>query len=74
MRAQYQLVGTVLGLALYNGVILDVRFPSLTYRRVLDYRHQPGGIAAAQLQRERLRYRSHTACHTRYARLLHALT
>ncbi|KNE65493.1 hypothetical protein AMAG_11111 [Allomyces macrogynus ATCC 38327] len=32
---QFELVGIVLGLALYNGVIVDVRFPRLLYRRLL---------------------------------------
>ncbi|KAI8826569.1 uncharacterized protein EV422DRAFT_1875 [Fimicolochytrium jonesii] len=33
---EFELVGTVLGLALYNGVMLDVRFPRVMYKRLLD--------------------------------------
>jgi hypothetical protein len=29
---EFQLVGAVLGLAIYNGVILDVHFPLVTYK------------------------------------------
>ncbi|KAL7752939.1 hypothetical protein RI367_001389 [Sorochytrium milnesiophthora] len=32
---QFELVGTVMGLAVYNGVILDVKFPRLMYRKLL---------------------------------------
>lgn len=29
---QFELVGTVIGLAVYNGVILDIHFPSVVYK------------------------------------------
>ncbi|KAI9218847.1 hypothetical protein BC828DRAFT_350006, partial [Blastocladiella britannica] len=32
---QFELVGTIFGLAVYNGVIVDVRFPKLLYKRLL---------------------------------------
>jgi len=32
---QWELVGVVLGLAIYNGVILDIQFPTVVYRRLL---------------------------------------
>ncbi|KAI9175378.1 hypothetical protein H9P43_006739 [Blastocladiella emersonii ATCC 22665] len=32
---QFELVGIVLGLAVYNGVIVDVRFPRVFYKRLL---------------------------------------
>lgn len=31
---EYNLIGTVIGLALYNGVILDVQFPILLYKKL----------------------------------------
>jgi ubiquitin-protein ligase E3 A len=31
-------VGTVLGLAIYNGVLLDVRFPMAVYKKLLDFK------------------------------------
>ncbi|KAG0241943.1 hypothetical protein BGW41_005108 [Actinomortierella wolfii] len=34
---EYELVGILIGLALYNGVILGVRFPSILYRKLLDW-------------------------------------
>ena len=34
---EYELVGILVGLALYNGVILGVRFPSVTYRKLLGW-------------------------------------
>ncbi|KAJ3153721.1 putative E3 ubiquitin-protein ligase HTD2 [Irineochytrium annulatum] len=33
---QFELVGTVIGLALYNGVILGISFPNLVYKKLLD--------------------------------------
>ncbi|TPX34534.1 hypothetical protein SmJEL517_g02894 [Synchytrium microbalum] len=35
-EAQFELVGTVIGLALYNGVILGVSFPTFLYKKLLD--------------------------------------
>lgn len=32
---QYHLIGILLGLAIYNNVILDIRFPSVTYTKLL---------------------------------------
>ena len=34
--ANFTLVGILFGLAIYNTVILDVRFPSVVYRKLLD--------------------------------------
>ena len=38
MEAEHEffLVGSVLGLAIYNGVILDVHFPMLVYKKLLN--------------------------------------
>ncbi|KAJ3171992.1 hypothetical protein HDU88_006804 [Geranomyces variabilis] len=33
---EFELVGSIVGLALYNGVILDVHFPRVMYKRMLD--------------------------------------
>lgn len=33
---QFELVGIVLGLALYNGIILGINFPRLLYKKLLD--------------------------------------
>lgn len=35
---QFMLIGIVLGLAIYNGVILDVHFPPVVYRKLLGKR------------------------------------
>jgi len=32
---QYELLGCVIGLAIYNGVILDLKFPSIVYKKLL---------------------------------------
>ncbi|KAF9993678.1 hypothetical protein BGZ79_001629, partial [Entomortierella chlamydospora] len=34
---EYELVGILVGLALYNGVILGVRFPTVVYRKLLGW-------------------------------------
>ncbi|KAG0311569.1 hypothetical protein BGZ99_010072 [Dissophora globulifera] len=34
---EYELIGILVGLALYNGVILGVRFPSVVYRKLLGW-------------------------------------
>ena len=34
-EAQFTLIGIVLGLAIYNNVILDVQFPMVVYRKLL---------------------------------------
>jgi hypothetical protein len=33
--AQYKLIGIVLGLAIYNDVILDIHFPMVVYRKLM---------------------------------------
>lgn len=35
-KLQFELIGVVLGLAIYNGVILDVHFPLCVYKKLLD--------------------------------------
>jgi len=32
----FKLIGTILGLALYNGVILDVKYPKVAYKKLLN--------------------------------------
>ena len=32
---QYELIGTIIGLALFNGVILDIKFPKALYKKLL---------------------------------------
>jgi len=34
---EYELIGIILGLAIYNGVILDLRFPMFVYKKLLGY-------------------------------------
>lgn len=34
---EYRLVGIIIGLAIYNGIILDIRFPLACYKRLLGY-------------------------------------
>lgn len=33
--SEYQLIGLLLGLAIYNNIILDIRFPMVIYRKLL---------------------------------------
>ncbi len=33
---QFSLIGIVLGLAIYNSIILDVHFPMVVYRKLLN--------------------------------------
>lgn len=33
--AQFTLIGIVLGLAIYNNIILDIRFPPVVYRKLM---------------------------------------
>lgn len=35
LESEYRLVGSVLGLAIYNGVILDLHFPPILYKKLL---------------------------------------
>ena len=35
LQSEYKLVGSVLGLAIYNGVILDLHFPPVVYKKLL---------------------------------------
>lgn len=32
---QYELLGCVTGLAIYNGIILDLKFPAFVYKKLL---------------------------------------
>jgi len=34
--SDFKLIGTILGLALYNGVILDVKFPAVVYKKLMN--------------------------------------
>lgn len=34
-ESQYTLIGVVLGLAIYNSIILDIRFPMVVYKKLL---------------------------------------
>lgn len=50
---EYNLCGVLLGLAVYNGINLDIRFPRCVYKKLLspaivpfDNPHQPVGIAS----------------------------
>ena len=36
LKTEYKLVGVVLGLAIYNGVILDLHFPPVVYKKLLN--------------------------------------
>ena len=37
-HVMYELVGILLGLAIYNGIILDVHFPLVVYKKLLGYK------------------------------------
>ena len=39
--ARFRLFGAALGLAIYNGVVLDVALPPFAFRRLADERHEP---------------------------------
>ncbi|CAL4096308.1 unnamed protein product [Meganyctiphanes norvegica] len=47
---EYNLIGVLMGLAVYNSIILDIRFPSICYRKLLSppvvpaFEHMPVGI------------------------------
>lgn len=34
-ESQYILIGLIIGLAIYNNIILDVRFPMVVYKKLL---------------------------------------
>ena len=36
LETEFKLVGSVLGLAIYNGVILDLHFPPVVYKKLLN--------------------------------------
>jgi len=36
-ESQYKLLGIIIGLAIYNGIILDIRLPLACYKRLLNY-------------------------------------
>ena len=33
---KYQLIGTLMGLAIYNGILLDLPLPLAAYKKILD--------------------------------------
>lgn len=39
--AEFFLVGLAFGLAIYNGVILDVRFPLVVYKKLIEQEYTP---------------------------------
>ena len=36
MPMKYELIGILLGLAIYNQVLLDIKFPLVIYKKLLD--------------------------------------
>ena len=34
---KFELIGIILGLAIFNNVILDVKFPLVVYKKLLEY-------------------------------------
>ena len=38
-RIKFELVGFIIGLALYNSVILDIHFPRIVYKKLLGQKH-----------------------------------
>ena len=53
LESEYRLVGSVLGLAIYNGVILDLHFPPVVYKKLL------GGMPNFQVTGRRACHASH---------------
>ncbi|GAX80909.1 hypothetical protein CEUSTIGMA_g8344.t1 [Chlamydomonas eustigma] len=45
---EFQLVGIVMGLAIYNGIILDVHFPLVVYKKLLGQHPTLADLAEAQ--------------------------
>ena len=45
---EFQLVGIILGLAIYNGAILDVHFPLVVYKKLLGQRPSFSDLVEAQ--------------------------
>ena len=45
---QYTLIGIVLGLAIYNNIILDVQFPMVVYRKLMSRRATLADLAPIQ--------------------------
>lgn len=35
MPINYELVGVILGLAIYNNILLDIKFPNVVYKKLL---------------------------------------
>ena len=44
---QYYLIGILLGLAIYNNVILDVRFPQVVYHKLLGCQTTPTDLESS---------------------------
>jgi len=38
---EFELLGNVVGLAIYNNVLLDLHFPLIVYKKLLDPKYQP---------------------------------
>jgi len=36
--SEFELIGIILGAAIYNGVILDIHFPPVVYKKLLNYK------------------------------------
>ncbi|KAK9831792.1 hypothetical protein WJX74_009408 [Apatococcus lobatus] len=47
MESEFELVGIVIGLAIYNGVILDVHFPLVVYKKLLHQQVTIGDLKQA---------------------------
>ena len=45
---EFELIGILLGVAIYNSIILDVRFPLTVYKKVKDMTHTLDDLSEAQ--------------------------
>ncbi len=48
VERQYTLIGIVLGLAIYNNIILDIQFPMVVYRKLMGRRGQLEDLQESQ--------------------------
>ena len=45
-QVELELIGKILGLAIYNGIILDLSFPSVVYKKLLGFKSNFADLCA----------------------------
>ena len=62
---EYNLIGVLMGLAVYNSIILDLHFPSICYRKLLTPPVVPQEVHTTHASDNLVSFFVHVMCHVK---------